>query len=194
MKYLINLLIVGAVALLAYLLYYGINEPIKFKAELDSRKNVVTDKLEQIRKAQEIYRDIKGEYAGTFDSLAYVLNVDSIPIRQLLADPEDPENPDKFITNIILRSAKDSIDAMGINLKELAFVPYTDNKTRFDMVADTTTYQQTLVPVLEVMTKWSDFMGDFSDPRFSMYQKDYNPAARIGFGSLNSPNLEGNWK
>lgn len=194
MKYLINLLILGAVALLAYLLYYGINEPIKFKSELDSRKNVVTAKLEQIRKSQEIYRDIKGEYAGSFDSLAYVLRNDSIPIRQLLADPEDPDNPDKFITNIILTSAKDSIDGMGINLDELSFVPYTDKSKRFEMVADTTTYQQTLVPVLEVMTKWGDFMGDFSDPRFAMYQKDYNPASKIGFGSLNSPNLEGNWK
>ncbi len=194
MKYLINLLILGAVVLLAYLLYYGINEPIKFKDELDSRKTVVTDKLTEIRKAQEIYRDIKGEYAGTFDTLAYVLTNDSIPIRQLVADPEDPDNPDKFITNLILRSAKDSIDAMGIDLGDLPFVPYTDKSKRFTMVADTTTYQQTLVPVLEVMTKWSDFMGEFSDPRFSMFQKDYNPAARLGFGSLNSPNLEGNWK
>jgi len=194
MKYLINLLILGAVVLLGYLLYYGINEPIKFKAELDSRKTVVTDKLTQIRKCQEIYRDIKGEYAGSFDSLAYVLSVDSIPTRQLIADPDDPDNPDKFITNIILYSAKDSIDAMGIDLGDLSFVPYTDKSKRFTMVADTTTYQQTLVPVLEVMTKWSDFMGEFGDPRFSMFQKDYNPAARIGFGSLNSPNLEGNWK
>ncbi len=194
MKYLINLLILGAVGLLAYLLYYGINEPIKFKDELDARKNVVTTKLEQIRKCQEIYRDIKGEYASTFDSLAIVLNVDSIPTRQLVADPSDPDNPDKFITNIILSSAKDSIDAMGIVLSDLAYVPFTDKSKTFDMVADTTTYQQTLVPVVEVMTKWGDFMGEFSDPRFSMFQKDYNPAARIGFGSLNSPNLEGNWK
>ena len=194
MKYLINLLILGAVGLLAYLLYYGINEPIKFKDELDARKNVVTTKLEQIRKCQEIYRDIKGEYASTFDRLAIVLNVDSIPTRQLVADPSDPDNPDKFITNIILSSAKDSIDAMGIVLSDLAYVPFTDKSKTFDMVADTTTYQQTLVPVVEVMTKWGDFMGEFSDPRFSMFQKDYNPAARIGFGSLNSPNLEGNWK
>lgn len=194
MKYLINLLIIGAVALLAYLLYYGINEPIKFKDELDSRKNVVTAKLETIRKCQEMYRDITGEYAHNFDTLALVLRTDSIRIRQLVADPEDPDNPDKFITNIILQSAIDSINAMGIDLGDLSYVPYTDNKERFAMVADTTTYQQTLVPVVEVMTTWSAFMGDFSDPRFSMYQKDYNPSARIGFGSLNSPNLEGNWK
>ena len=140
MKYLINLLILGAVGLLAYLLYYGINEPIKFKDELDARKNVVTTKLEQIRKCQEIYRDIKGEYASTFDSLAIVLNVDSIPTRQLVADPSDPDNPDKFITNIILSSAKDSIDAMGIVLSDLAYVPFTDKSKTFDMVADTTTY------------------------------------------------------
>lgn len=194
MKYLINLLIIGAVALLAYLLYYGINEPIKFKAERDARKSTVTSKLEQIRTSQELYREIKGEYAPNFQELAAVLKSDSIPIRQLVADPADPDNPDAFITNIILRSAIDSIKAMNINLDDLAYVPYSDNKKTFDMVADTTTYQQTLVPVVEVMTKWGDFMGPYADPRFSMYQKDYNPASKIGFGSLTSPNLEGNWK
>ena len=194
MKYLINLLIIGAVALFAYLLYSGINEPIKFRSELDERKIVVTDKLQQIRTAQEIYREIKGEFAPSFEQLSSVLKTDSIPFRQLIADPDDPENPDKFIVNIIKYSAIDSIRGMGINLDELAYVPYTNKGSKFEIQADTMTYQSTLVPVVEVMTKWGTFMGDYNDPKFSMYQKDYNPMAKLGFGSMSSPNLEGNWK
>ncbi len=194
MKYVINLLIVGAVVLLAYMLYSGINDPIKFRTELDRRKVVVTDKLQNIRTAQELYREIKGEFAPSFEQLASVLKTDSIPFRQLIADPTDPENPDKFLVNIINYSALDSIRAMGINLDELSYVPFTNKGSKFEIQADTMTYQSTLVPVVEVMTKWGTFMGEYNDPKFSMFQKDYSPMARIGFGSMSSPNLEGNWK
>lgn len=194
MKYIINALIIGVVCLLGYLLYSGINEPIKFRAELAKRKVVVTDKLVTIRTAQDLFRQIKGEFAPSFDSLATVLRNDSIPFRQLVADPEDPDNPDKFIVNLIKYSALDSITAMGIDLDNLAYVPYTNRSSRFEIQADTMTYQSTLVPVVEVMTRWKEFMGEYADPKFGMYEKNYDPNARLGFGSMSSPNLEGNWK
>ena len=178
MKYLVNLLIVGAVALFAYLLYSGINEPIKFRAELDERKMVVTDKLQQIRTAQELYREIKGEFAPSFEQLASVLKTDSIPFRQLTADPDDPENPDKFLVNIINYSAIDSVTAMGINLDDLSYVPYTNKGSKFEIQADTMTYQSTLVPVVEVMTKWGTFMGEYDDPKFSICLLYTSPSPR----------------
>jgi len=175
------------------MLYNGINEPIKFRTELDKRKNVVTTKLQDIRKAQELYREIKGEFAPSFAELTGVLKTDSIPFRQLIADPSDPTNPDKFLVNVIKYSAIDSISGMGISLDDLAYVPYTNKSTQFDIQADTMTYQSTLVPVVEVMTRWKEFMGTYADPKFSMYEKSYNPNAKLGFGSMSSPNLEGNW-
>ena len=194
MKYLINLLILGAIAFLGYMLYNGINEPIKFRSELSKRQNVVVTKLEQIRTSQELYREITGEFAPSFEQLANVLKTDSLPFRQLIADPEDPENPDKFIVNIIYFNALDSINALGIDLDNLQYVPYSNKSSSFAVQADTMTYQQTLVPVVEVMTRYSEFMGAFADDRFSMYEKNYNPNNRLGFGSMSSPNLEGNWK
>ncbi len=194
MKYIINLLIVGAIGFLGFMLWNGINEPIKFRAELNKRQNVVVDRLTDIRTAQEIYREITGEFAPTFDTLLQVLKSDSIPFRQLLADPSDPTNPDKFIVNVIKHSALDSINVLGIDLDNLEYVPFTNRATSFALQADTMTYQSTLVPVVEVMTRFSEFMGPFADPRFSMYEKDYNPNGKLGFGSMSSPNLEGNWK
>ena len=194
MKYLINLLILGAIGFLGYMLWNSINEPIKFRAELSKRQNVVVSKLEQIRTAQELYRDITGEFAPSFEQLAQVLKTDSIPFRQLVADPEDPDNPDKFITNIIYHNALDSVTALGIDLDGLKFVPYSDQSSTFALQADTMTYQQTLVPIVEVMTRYSEFMGQFADEKFSMYEKNYNPNNKLGFGSMSSPNLEGNWK
>ena len=64
MKYVVNLVIIALIALLAYALVGGIQEPIKFKAEQLKRKTAVTTKLQQIRTAQELYREITGEFAG----------------------------------------------------------------------------------------------------------------------------------
>ena len=193
MRILLNLVLVALIAALAYLLYSGIAEPIKFKAEKDRRKDAVVAKLEQIRTAQEIYRDITGEFAKDFNSLASTLKTDSIPFRQVLEDPEFPGDPDKFIVNILYSSALDSINGMGINLDNLASVPFSDG-ARFSMTSDTLTYQKTNVWVTETMTKWSEFMGPYADRRYMKYDDTYDPERMIGFGTLNSPNLEGNWK
>ncbi len=193
MKYIVNLLILALIVFLCFALYSSIKEPIAFRTELTKRKNKVTDKLQNLRRAQEMHREITGGYAPTFDSLSYVLTNDSIPFAMLEADPDDPTNPDKFITTMIYFSAKDSIESMGIDLANLQYVPYSDNKVSFEMAADTITYQSTLVPVMQAMTKYDAFMGPFADPRFRKYEKDFDPKARIGFGSMASPNLEGNW-
>ena len=193
MRILINLVLVALIAALAYLLYSGIAEPIKFKAEKDRRESAVISKLEQIRTCQEIYRDITGEFAADFDSLSYTLRTDSIPFRQVLEDPEFPGDPEKFIVNTILSSALDSINSMGIDLASLSDVPFSNN-AKFSIVADTITYQKTNVWVTEVMTKYNEFMGEYADNRYMKYDDTYNPKNNIGFGSMNSPNLEGNWK
>tara|TARA_B100000497_G_C7639748_1_gene384571 strand:- start:20 stop:601 length:582 start_codon:yes stop_codon:yes gene_type:complete len=193
MRIILNLVLIALIAALAYLLYSGIAEPIKFKAEKDKRQEAVVAQLEDIRTSQELYRDITGKFANGFDSLTYVLKTDSIPFRQVLEDPEFPGDPDKFIVNTIYSSAIDSINAMGIDLDGLANVPYS-NGAKFSITSDTMTYQKTKVWVTETMTQWSEFMGSYASTSYMKYDDTYNPANMIGFGSLNSPNLEGNWK
>lgn len=193
MKILLNLVLLAVIAGLGYLLYSGIAEPIKFKEEKDRRQDAVVSQLEDIRTCQELYREIKGGFASSFDSLAYVLKNDSIPFRQVLEDPEFPGDPEKFIVNIIYSSARDSINAMGIDVDNLSNVPFS-NGAKFSIAADTMTYQKTNVWVTETMTKYSEFMGTYADKRYMKYDNSYNPDNMIGFGNMNSPNLEGNWK
>ena len=149
--------------------------------------------LEDIRTSQELYRDITGGFAPDFATLAKTLKTDSIPFRQVLEDPRFPGDPDKFIINTIYSSALDSMNAMGIDLDGLGVVPYSDN-ARFSIMADTITYQLTNVWVTEVMAKYSDFMGSYSSRNYMKYDDTYNPDNLIGFGSMNSPILSGNWR
>jgi len=193
MRLIINIVLVALIAGLAYLLYSGIAEPIAFKAEKDRRKATVVHKLGQIRTCQEIYREITGGFAPDFATLVSTLKTERIPFRQVLEDLDFPGDPDKFIVNITYASALDSIRAMGIELDNLSSVPFSDN-ARFSMASDTTTYQKTNVWVTETMTVWKEFMGPYANARYMKYDDSYNPEKAIGFGTLNSPNLEGNWR
>jgi len=193
MKYLINLLLIAAILGIGYLLVNGINEPIAFKAAQEARKNVVAERLTQIRECQEMYRTIKGEFAPSFDSLIYVLKNDSIPFVQVFEDPDDPTNEDKYVYKTFYDNALDSINSLGINLDSISYVPFAGTK-KFDFFADTMTYQKTLVSITEVGTRWKTFMGKYADPRFQKYDDRYQPDAMIKFGDQNSPNLSGNWE
>jgi len=193
MKLVLNLIIFLAIAALAYLLYYNIKEPIDFREEKDARLQAVGEKLSEIRTCQEIYRDITGKFANSFDSLAYVLNNDSIPFEQVFEDPEFPGDESKFIYKTIYSSAKDSIRNMGIDLATLASVPYGEG-AKFTIAADTMTYQKTLVSVTETSTRFKEFMGKYASPRYAKFDNTYDPNKMVKFGDMSKPVLTGNWE
>lgn len=130
--------------------------------------------MKQIKTSQEIYRFIKGTFAGSFEELTNVLKNEKIPFEKIENDPTDPTNEDKFIRSTSYSPAIDSIKAMGINIDSLAFVPFT-NGLKFEIAADTIEYQSTKVPVVQVGTKWKTFMGEFGDPKYKKYDKYFDP-------------------
>jgi len=89
MKSIITLLLAVLSLFLVYLLYLNIQEPIKFQDEKKTRERAVISKLEDVRTAQELYKAITDKYSSSFDSLAYVLKNDSIPIEKIVGDPDD---------------------------------------------------------------------------------------------------------
>ena len=90
-------------------------------------------------------------------------------------------------------AAIDSINNMGINLDSLRFVPYGSGTT-FNIQADTITYQSTLVNVVEVGIPRFKFMGPYADKRYATYDDSYDPNKPLKFGTMNAPNLAGNWE
>ena len=194
MKIVINILLVALIAFLAYMLYANIKEPIAFQAEKSKRSNAVVERLIQIRTAQELYRDIKGTFANSFDSLQYVLTNDSIPFENIIGDPDDPTNMDLVVRTVTYSPAIDSIMNMGINLDSLKFIPFAASGSEFTIEADTLTYQQSLVSVCEVGTRWSEFMGSFASKKYAKYDSRYDPDNRLKFGDLSKPSLTGNWE
>jgi hypothetical protein len=194
MKMIISLVLVAIIALLTYLLVININDPIRFMNEKDKREQAVIAKLKQVRLAQEFYRDITGGFAGDFDTLKQVLTTGKFRIISVLGDPDDPNfdrNNLQYDTTYF--AAIDSIRSLHINLDSLQYVPY-GNGAKFDIAADTITYQSTLVNVVEVGVPRRLFMGKYADPLYSKYDNRYDPNSRLKFGDMNTPNTSGNWE
>lgn len=195
MKIAINLILVGLIIFLGYLLYANIKEPIEFKRIKTQREIAVVEKLKEVRQAQEHYRSITGMFANNFDSLAYVLKTGQFMVVNVQGDPDDPNFDISMITyDTTYFPALDSMKSLGINVDSLKYVPFAPSGTTFDIQADTIEYQKTLVPVVEVGVRRSLFMGEFGDERFAKYDKNYAPNARVKFGDMNAPNTSGNWE
>lgn len=193
MKILLNILLWLVIGYMGYLLVDSIREPIAFGEFKDAREEVVIDRLKDIRKSQEIYRGITGQYAKSFDTLFYVLNNERIPILKQVGDPDDPNNLDKIRIDTIWINTMDSLGKLGISLDSLNFVPYTKGE-QFMMRADTIVYQKTLVNVMEAGVMRGKFMGKYADPKYGKYDDSYEPNTMLKFGRMDSPNLSGNWE
>jgi hypothetical protein len=193
MRIAINLFLFAVVIGLVWLLISSIREPIAFQNEKVRREDAVKEKLMEIRTAQDLFRNITDGFAPSFDSLSDVLRTGKFAIVSVIGDPDDPDFTGEIIYDTIYSPAIDSIRALGINLDSLPYVPYGNGAT-FDIAADTITYQKTIVPVVEVGVKRKVFMGPYADARFARYDQKYNPESPIKFGSMNSPNLSGNWE
>jgi len=193
MRIVINLLLAALTVGLVWVLIGSIREPIAFKDEKDKRERAVVEKLMVIRQAQELYRDIKGEFAPSFEVLTEVLTNDSLMVVNIQGDPDDPNFTGVITYDTTYTPAILSVQEKGIDLATLSLIPFTDGKS-FDIAADVIEYQSTKVAVVEVGTRRSNFMGDFADPRFARYDANYKPESLLKFGNMNAPNLAGNWE
>jgi hypothetical protein len=191
MRIIANIFIVLLIGFLAWLLYSSIQEPIAFGDEKAKREKAVVNKLKKVRKAQEFYKDVTGMYANNFDSLSHVLRTGSFSEVRVTGDPDDPTA--EFELDTFYTPAYDTIEKMGWNLDSLKYVPYAEGVT-FNIEADTIEYQQTKTAVVQVGVKREKFMGKYADPRFSKYDKRYDPTTLLKFGDMTKPSVSGNWE
>lgn len=193
MRLILNILLLIGCAVVIYLIYSNIKEPIVFEQEYTKRQDAVTDQLEKIRDAQEVYKSIKGEYASSFDELKSVLKTEDVSIYKIVGDIDNEDVETQIDTLYV--PARDTLKTMGVSsIDSLDYVPYGAEGAEFSIAADTLTYQQTLVNVVEVGIRKGEYMGKFDDPKYSRYNNQYDPNDIVKFGDLNSPNTSGNWR
>ena len=192
MRKLFSLAFLVLAFVLGFFLYKSIEEPINFQEQRTIRQDAVTAKLEMIRRAQELYRDATGEFAGSFDTLTQVLTEGRLLSVRVEGDADaiDGGEVTYDTTYIPLR---DTFPGLNIKLENLEVVPYTDGQVKFDIEAKNIPYQSTNVPVVQVGVRQSAYMGEYADKRYQRYDQNYEPNRPIYFGDLTKPTLAGSW-
>lgn len=193
MRTLFSLLFLVLAGVLAFFLYKSIEEPIAFANVRSERDAAVSEKLEMIRDAQEVYRDITGVFAPRFDTLKQVLTEGQAMQIIVNGDPDDPNFTGEITYDTTYIPASQLVAEREIVLDGIEKVPFGDGAV-FDIEAKTIPYQSTTVPVVQVGVRKKVYMGEYADARFQQYDQSYEPNKPMKFGDLNKPTLTGSWQ
>lgn len=113
------------IVVLAFLLFRSINEPMKFKKEMQQRQSVAVEQLKDIRTLQVTYRDTYGHYAPVMDSLIDFYNNGKITIMRQIGSEDDS------VAVLHTEAVKKTLrNLKGEKLMEKLFEMYEDGDTQ----------------------------------------------------------------
>ncbi len=181
MKVIINILLTLAALALAFWLFMIIREPIIEKKEFKVKKKAIIQRLEDVRKAQFAFKEVKATFAGNWDSLINTIKNDSFTIIKTIGDPDDSTivtSYDTFYVPIL-----DSVFYAGYPVDSLKFIPFTHDAI-FDLQSGSINQRGVDVHVFQVTD---------SKPYNQKYV-DRGEQKPLTLGSMTEVNYSGNWK
>jgi len=146
LKPVLQILLAFAIVALGYLSYQSIMKPIEFGKIKKQRYEKIIDQLQDIRKAQNAYKEVNKKYTGSFDTLISFIKSDSMPMiksigsltdEQVEAGMTEREAVKKgFITrDTIMIPALENIFNKDYSIENLRFVPFTQSQSEFTLAA-----------------------------------------------------------
>lgn len=176
MRIAINVVLIIIIGAVLYMLYDSIKEPVIFKNVKEAREDQIRLHFDDLGKAMEAYRAIKGDWATSFDDLENVLKTDSFVIEKTIGDPDNPNA--QVIKQKVVIPAIDSINnsLTHVKLEDLRYVPFTEKKTQFDFKIDSIMQQGVMLKFYEISVRVGEYMGElYDDKDFSIYDRNYDP-------------------
>ena len=185
------------IVVLGYFIFESIMEPVRFEAEKSKREAVVINKLKDIRTSQLIYRQMKGSFAKSFDTLELFLQGAEIPVVKMIPDPEDTTFTKTINDTVGYIKVRDSLFGhRNYTIDQLAIVPFS-NGAMFEMDADTIERGGVNVNVFEVKVPYTDYLqGLDKQTVFNLTSKmeDIEKYPGLKVGSMVEPSTNGNWE
>ena len=197
---------------LGYWVYTLISTPIKFENEQKMREAAVIERIKDIRTAERTFKSKYQRFTADFDTLINFVLTENMEGERKKIDEDDSvamaqakkkygkkfKNIEKFTFSV-----KDSIfkHLTPEQVKELRFVPYTNNKTQYILNAGMlTTESKVVIPVVECRTPYIAFLDTVAYRQevinlVDNMKNNFNRYPGIMFGSMEGGNNEaGNWE
>lgn len=196
-KAIFQVVLLIVIVALGYLVYESIMEPVRFDAEKTKREHVVVNKLKDIRMSQLIYKQLKGSFASSFDTLEMFLEEAEIPVVKIIPDPTDTTFTKTINDTIGYIKVKDTLFSnKNYTINQLALIPFS-NGVLFEMDADTIERGGVNVNVFEVKAPYTSYLyGLDAQTIFNLTSKmeDIERYPGLKVGSMVEPSTNGNWE
>lgn len=193
MKIVIQIVLAIAAAILAYMIYNGIQQKIIFKKKAEQRREVVQERLLNIVTAQKEFKSQKGRYAANFPELEHFLKNDSLRIIKAIGTvPDTLTEVEAVELGIVIRDtnlvpASSIFEGKSIAVDSLKYIPFSNGNT-FKMQADIIEKNKVNVNVFEASAKLEDVYRGLNTKNENV---DLNDVLKVG--SLTEPITTGNW-
>ncbi|HPS83255.1 MAG TPA: hypothetical protein PLA88_02985 [Bacteroidales bacterium] len=197
LKLIIQIFLGLGVLALTYLIYSVIMSPVKFEKEHNTRKDIVVQKMKDIRTIQTMYMSMNGNYCSTFDSLIAFVKEGEMPLVKLTARPGDSTFTDPIRDTVGYVSIMDSLfgKRKDFNIDALANIPFSNHGNvpydKFEMKVAVVNKGNVDVNVIEVFAPKETYLKGLD------YEKHKNlvkPEYGLSFGSQTEPTTDGNWE
>ncbi|CAI8374303.1 MAG: Uncharacterised protein [Owenweeksia sp. TMED14] len=193
---------------LSYRIYRIIMEPIEFESIKEKRYEKITNRLEQLREAQLIFKTQYNQYSNNFDDLISFLQNAQVSIIERKDSSfmkydrvyQTDMLKDTIIYRIIgQKSARDKLISINPELfdddfivSEMRFIPFAKDSIEFEIATGHVDRNGVRVQVFEIKASNKDFFHDiFNDYRSLILGLRIDA---LIVGSLTEPTLSGNWK
>ncbi|MHA7108583.1 hypothetical protein [Sunxiuqinia elliptica] len=161
MKTVIQIVLIVAAIILAYLIYQSVERPILFEKAKDERYDATVQRLKDIRKAQLAFKDVNGRFTGDWDTLITFVKQDSLPLVRkigMLTDSmieagvteEVAIKKGLIIRDTIKVGVLDTLFGRSYPIEDIKMIPVQDTVAEFHLGATVlTTGSGIKVPVFE---------------------------------------------
>jgi len=146
MRTVIQILLFIVAVVIAYFIYKGVQDPIDFEKTKDARYEATIERLKQIRKAELAYKNVYGQFTGSWDTLINFVKYDSVlNVRKVgeLTDSmieaglteRDAVEKGLLIRDTIRESVVQAEFSGSFDADNLNVVPIPDSTAYFDLGA-----------------------------------------------------------
>jgi hypothetical protein len=211
MKTIIQVILGVIIVVLAYLLYDSLMDPIRFNKAVEHRKDLVVQRLKDIRELQVVYKDNYGRYSGGFDTLINFYKYDSMKIIKQVGSWDDSAAVAKKLvyTDTIRVAVKDTLfkwvvvkDALykrvpEFNIDSLAYVPIVNEPFQLYAISYLS-ISKVIIPLFEASVHNDVYLKGLdrqSIVNLNDEHSNMNKYPGLKVGSVTQPNNNaGNWE
>lgn len=210
MRTVIQILLVVAAVILTYFIFKSIQRPIEFDKAKDVRYEATVAKLKDIRSAELAYKDVYGQFTGSWDTLVNFVLHDSVRNVRAIGELTDSMIEAKIsekkaiemgliIRDTVKVSVLESLFGKSYDANSLRYVPVPGEPTEFHLGQTViTTGSGIKVPVFEakahnnVILRGLDeqLIINLNDQRRT---NEKYPGLRVG-SLVEANNNAGNWE